>query len=106
MNCDRKLLCAASIIAALLMPIASWGKIGGGDITFRPDGAAGVVFSHDAHVGRAALKCKDCHNHLYTTVGGHQKSYMAEMIKGQSCGACHNGKRAFTVRATCERCHQ
>lgn len=101
-----KVLFAAGILLALLMPEAGWGKIGGGDIAFRPEGAAGVVFSHDVHLGRAGLKCKECHYHLYTTVEGHRKSSMAEMIKGQSCGACHNGKRAFTVRATCERCHQ
>jgi c(7)-type cytochrome triheme protein len=30
---------------------------------------------------------------------------MADMQKGFSCGACHNGTRAFSVKANCSRCH-
>jgi c(7)-type cytochrome triheme protein len=31
---------------------------------------------------------------------------MADMESGQSCGACHNGTRAFAVKTGCPRCHQ
>ena len=30
---------------------------------------------------------------------------MAEMEKGKSCGACHDDRTAFTVKANCSRCH-
>ena len=31
---------------------------------------------------------------------------MAQMEKGKTCGACHNGKRSFAVTANCDRCHK
>jgi c(7)-type cytochrome triheme protein len=30
---------------------------------------------------------------------------MDEMEKGKSCGACHDGKTAFTVKENCDTCH-
>jgi c(7)-type cytochrome triheme protein len=30
---------------------------------------------------------------------------MAQMESGNSCGACHDGKTAFSVKANCGRCH-
>lgn len=31
---------------------------------------------------------------------------MAGMETQKSCGACHDGKSAFTVKENCEKCHQ
>jgi c(7)-type cytochrome triheme protein len=31
---------------------------------------------------------------------------MAEMEKGKSCGACHDGKTAFATTANCAKCHK
>ena len=31
---------------------------------------------------------------------------MKEMQKGKSCGACHNGKTAFSVKGDCTKCHK
>jgi c(7)-type cytochrome triheme protein len=28
------------------------------------------------------------------------------MEKGRSCGACHDGKAAFSVKANCASCHK
>jgi c(7)-type cytochrome triheme protein len=30
---------------------------------------------------------------------------MKAMEQGKSCGACHNGKVAFSVKENCESCH-
>jgi c(7)-type cytochrome triheme protein len=30
---------------------------------------------------------------------------MPDMEKGKSCGACHDGKSAFTSSENCEKCH-
>lgn len=89
----------------LLSSIVS-GRIGGGDISFKPEKARAVIFSHDSHVSEIGLKCTDCHDSLYTTKEKHKRITMADMRKGVSCGACHNGKRAFDVRTNCSNCHK
>lgn len=91
--------------AILLTASVGWAAVGGGKITFKVSGAAPVVYSHDYHVGVKMLKCSECHNALFTTRAHHFKVTMAEMQKGRSCGACHNGQRAFDVKENCNRCH-
>jgi len=94
------------VLAILLAPLGAWGKIGGGDIVFHVPGAANVTYTHDSHVGRIGIKCRECHYQIFTTVEGHKKMTMADMQKGLSCGFCHNGKRAFDVKTSCDKCHQ
>lgn len=94
------------VLVMLLAPFSAWGKVGGGDILFRLTGAANVVFSHETHVGQGGVKCRECHYRIYTTVEGHKKATMADMEKGESCGTCHNGKRAFDVKKDCVKCHK
>jgi c(7)-type cytochrome triheme protein len=101
-----KRLVLSVVMAMLVLPGSSWGKVGGGDIVFHVSGAANVVYSHEIHVGKIGLKCRECHYRIYTTVEGHQQKTMADMESGQSCGACHNGTRAFAVKIGCPRCHQ
>lgn len=69
-------------------------------IQFRPGSA---VFPHDTHI--AAYGCKDCHPTLFTPGAGNKRFTMAEMEKGESCGACHDGKTAFGVAGDCSKCH-
>jgi c(7)-type cytochrome triheme protein len=82
-------------------------KIGGGDITFNSP-AGKVVFSHENHIKGAGLKCTDCHDKLFLNTKKHKSVTMAQMAKGKSCGACHNGKVAFSVKDkdSCNTCHQ
>lgn len=94
------------LIALLCMQTAVLAKIGGGDITFKLEKAANVTYSHDTHVTKAGLKCADCHFRLFNTKETHSKVSMAEMQKGLSCGACHNGQRTFDVKANCAKCHK
>lgn len=96
----------SAVLVALFVPGYSWSKIGGGDITFKVPGATNVVFSHDDHVTRRGIKCGECHYRIFTTVEGHRKATMADMGKGQSCGACHNGNNAFSVTTKCAACHR
>jgi c(7)-type cytochrome triheme protein len=101
-------LIVLGVLVMLLVPIvASGATIGGGDIFFHPEGAGDVLYSHDIHVGKLGLKCKECHYQVFHTVATHVKKTMADMEKGESCGTCHNGKRAFDVKGkNCNRCHQ
>ena len=89
----------------LLFSGSAWAVIGGGEITFHPSGAAAVTFSHEFHVMQKMLKCSQCHNAIFVPGVSAFTTSMAEMNKGRSCGACHNGTRAFDVKTNCQRCH-
>jgi c(7)-type cytochrome triheme protein len=91
--------------ACLIAASAAWGGVGGGDITFAIKGAANVVYSHEFHVAKAGQKCSDCHYKLFRMAKLQQLATMADMQNGRSCGACHNGQKAFDVKANCTRCH-
>jgi c(7)-type cytochrome triheme protein len=99
----RRGVVAAIIVTALVS--VGLAKVGGGDITFKPKGVAPVVFSHEKHVTGQGLKCTDCHASLYVTKEKHKKATMAEMKKGRSCGACHDGTKAFEIKGHCDSCH-
>jgi c(7)-type cytochrome triheme protein len=94
-----------AVALALLAAAPARAVVGGGDISFEPKGAGKAVFSHDGHVVRAKLGCRDCHARLYLDTKRSQHATMKQMERGRSCGACHNGKRAFGVD-DCTRCHQ
>lgn len=75
-----------------------------GAISFKVKGTTDTFFSHDSHAARNGGKCKDCHN--ARVFSGKRGVSMSQMEKGSSCGACHNGKTAFTVAANCSNCHK
>jgi c(7)-type cytochrome triheme protein len=95
-----------SLIAVLLISGMAWGRIGGGDIVFKPEKGKGVTFSHDFHVKDLGLTCQKCHPSLFTTKERDKPVKMAEMYQGKSCGACHNGKDAFAAKGNCSKCHK
>ena len=90
------------LVCMLTTPVFAGG---GGDITLKNRGGD-VLFSHAAHVDGMKLACNDCHDKLYTDSKKHKKVSMKEMKNGKSCGFCHNGKRAFSVKSDCTRCHK
>ena len=61
-----------------------------------------VNFSHQNHTKK--FKCSDCHPKLFLMKKGGAKLTMDEMYKGSSCGACHDGKKAF-ASTSCTKCH-
>ena len=100
---NKVLVCV--VVLVMVFAATAWGAVGGGDITFSLTGASKVTFGHDAHVIKHKQKCGDCHYRLYTTSAQRKDVTMAQMQKGQSCGFCHNGQRAFDVKGTCNKCH-
>lgn len=62
-----------------------------------------VVFPHWFH--RVRFKCKVCHADLgFKFQAGGNKIDMLKIIDGKFCGACHNGKIAWSV-SSCNLCH-
>lgn len=74
------------------------------DRTFSLKTAGNVTFSHISHI--SLFKCADCHTTIYETAKSKTRTTMAEMEAGKSCGACHDGKSAFTVKGSCATCHK
>lgn len=72
-------------------------------VTFKTD-AGDAAFSHDFHLGM--YKCADCHTKIFPYKAGALKATMADMEKGKSCGACHNGNDAASVSDDCAKCHK
>lgn len=70
------------------------------EIVFKGSGAR---FSHKMHIG--SFSCTECHTKLYQPGPGNKRVSMLEMEKGMSCGACHEGKTAFSVAGSCQKCH-
>jgi c(7)-type cytochrome triheme protein len=104
---DRMKRTIGSALAVyLLTASAAWSKVGGGDITFSVSGANDAVYSHEFHVTKAGLKCTDCHYKIFKMVEQQKQATMADMQNGKSCGACHNGQKAFTVKENCTKCHR
>ena len=93
------------VIALLLVATSALAAVGGGDITMKNKGGD-VMFSHEAHVDGMAQACIECHDKLYTSSKQHKAVTMKQMQKGKSCGACHNGKKAFSVKGDCAKCHK
>jgi c(7)-type cytochrome triheme protein len=65
-------------------------------------GDSSVTFSHESHTG--AFKCSDCHTELFAIAKAQNKITMAKIYQGHYCGACHNGKVAFSSDE-CGKCH-
>jgi c(7)-type cytochrome triheme protein len=70
-----------------------------------PDSA--VVFRHGTHVALASNRCSACHSRLFRILTPTARISHAEMDSGQSCGACHDGRHAFSVtsKESCPLCH-
>jgi c(7)-type cytochrome triheme protein len=77
------------------------------------DGSPGQVsFNHETHVPRieaSARACATCHETSFSLRRRGQALAgpvtMERMKKGELCGACHNGAKAFAVD-DCTSCHQ
>lgn len=100
----RRIAAVAACIVLMVVGNAL-ASVGGGDITLKNKGGD-VLFSHDAHVDGMAQACTDCHDKLYLGKGQHKTVTMKQMQKGKSCGSCHNGKKAFSVKSDCAKCHK
>ena len=74
------------------------------------DSPGKVTFNHASHVDESAPSCTSCHPKAFSilkagaTADGKPITHAA-MEQGQSCGACHNGKKSFGFD-DCTLCHR
>jgi c(7)-type cytochrome triheme protein len=81
---------------------AAAAQQGPGPLIYKVQGAGPVNFNHTSHT---AFTCDQCHPKLFSMKKGGSKMTMADMYQGKSCGACHDGKKAFPSMA-CAQCHK
>jgi c(7)-type cytochrome triheme protein len=67
--------------------------------------AGGSLFSHTAHL-EMSFSCSECHNKIFIAGPNRVSHTMLDMESGKSCGACHNGKTAFSAKGDCQKCHK
>jgi c(7)-type cytochrome triheme protein len=76
------------------------------NITFATKNAGKVVFNHGVHINKQGMtnNCRACHDVIFD-LKKKKRYVMADMETGKSCGACHNGNKAFGLDK-CGHCHQ
>ncbi len=99
----KKILILAGILS-LVASLDIGAAVGGGNITMKTSFGP-VIFSHENHAAKG-LSCQSCHPEHYLNVESHKTVTMKEMEDNKSCGLCHDGKKAFTVKANCNTCHK
>jgi c(7)-type cytochrome triheme protein len=105
----KRLLVITVVMVCMVIPLSSLAqKVGGGDLTFSPKNTSPVVFSHEKHVNGKGVKCSGCHYHVFQMEKGSYKMDMIKITKGDFCGKCHNGRKAFDVKdqKNCSLCHR
>jgi c(7)-type cytochrome triheme protein len=75
------------------------------EVTYKAPPAPDAIFSHTFHT--SAYNCKDCHTSIvHPDMKANKRSSMADMEMGASCGSCHDGNTAFSVKVDCLKCHK
>ncbi|MFQ5559078.1 MAG: cytochrome c3 family protein [Nitrospinota bacterium] len=68
-----------------------------------------ATFNHRKHQ-KSFPDCRECHEKYFSmhfgSATGSGVFTMKNMERGWFCGACHNGKRAFSVKGSCDTCHR
>lgn len=81
--------------------------MGGGmlEVSLPTKTVGNVSFSHTKH----GANCGQCHPKIFKKKNDKSNRRrhvtMIQMEKGRGCGACHNGKKAFSVKGDCVTCH-
>ena len=104
-----KLTGILAVFVALMLSIGNAMAIPAGKMEFAGGPMGKVTFDAKVHADKG-LKCPDCHTtpKLFAMKKGTDKLTMAAMNEGKFCGACHDGKKAFSVKAPadCVKCHK
>ncbi len=101
----------ATMIISIFVAIAFVGTamaVGPGKTVEYAGGSAGkVIFNGDTHGAKQGMKCNDCHPKPWGMKKGAFKMTAEDHSKADSCGICHDGKKAFaqSTEADCAKCH-
>jgi len=99
---------ALVVVVTFAMTVSAFAVPAGKTVEFDGKGGGKVVFDGKVHADKG-LKCADCHQSgLFKMKKGGDTITMKDMDAGKSCGACHNGTKAFSSKdaASCAKCHK
>jgi c(7)-type cytochrome triheme protein len=98
----------SAVFAVLMLSIGNVMAVPSGMTVEFASSMGKVTFSGKVHADKG-LQCADCHTKpkLFEMKKGGDKITMAAMNDGKFCGTCHDGKKAFSVKAPadCVKCH-
>ena len=98
-----------AVILALMLSIGNAMAMPAGKIEFAGGDKGKVAFDAKTHADKG-LKCPDCHTKpkLFEMKKGKSGITKAAINDGKFCGTCHDGKKAFSVKAEadCGKCHK
>jgi c(7)-type cytochrome triheme protein len=107
----RVVVMAAGLLLASALGAQTLPKLPGPMALPRSADSPGqVTFNHTTHVDDAKPTCTTCHPRLFSILKDGAPAprvaiVHAKMEKGQQCGACHDGKKAFAIEDDCAACH-
>lgn len=102
-----KVIQALMVVAALAFVGTAMAVPPGKTIEWAGGAMGKVVLDGKTHADKG-LKCNDCHTKIFQMKKGTAKITMATMNKGENCGVCHNGEKAFKSSdpKNCKTCHK
>ncbi len=101
-----KLRLLVILLLLIVLPSSLYARWIKDRVSFNTESVGTVEFSHYNHLEAIGNNCPTCHNQVFHVVTSKNPTVtMAEMAKGKSCGACHNGRQAFSVKQDCSTCH-
>ena len=104
-------ICMGKVLIAILMValLASnaFAVMAGQVVEYKGGGAGKVVFDGTTHANKG-LACTDCHPSPFQMKKGSTEIKMESVSRHKSCGACHDGTKAFKAedKKNCAKCHQ
>ena len=100
-----KFTSVSAFALALVLSIGNALAVPTGKVEFEGGPLGKVTFDSKVHADKG-LKCADCHAGAAKLF--EDKITMAAMNEGKFCGACHDGKKAHSVKApdACVKCHK
>jgi c(7)-type cytochrome triheme protein len=101
------LLIPVLFLALVFVSSKGFAVPSGKTIEFKDGSVGKVVFSGNTHAEKG-LKCMECHPKIFPMKRTTEELKMSDLNSGKYCGACHNGKKAFTTNnsGNCSKCHK
>ena len=97
-----------TILLMMALPSVLYARWIKDKVYLQTDSVGKVEFSHYTHMAMESVgkNCPTCHNDVFHIVTKKNRAAtMVEMEDGKSCGFCHNGTKAFSVKGDCTTCH-
>jgi c(7)-type cytochrome triheme protein len=107
MKIVKNMLAVLAVAAIAAFSVSATAVPPGKKLEFDGGPMGKVIFDGSMHAGKG-IKCNECHTKIFKMKKGADKITMAAINKGEFCGTCHNGERAFKASdpKNCKTCHK